>query len=50
MHVLGEIDEYRTFYSRVCVYVQQHTSGVCINNIKINVFLAEHRKTEENGF
>ena len=48
MHVLSEINEYPTFHSRVCVYVQHHTSGVC--NIKINVFLAEHRKTEENGF
>ena len=48
MHVLSEIDEYPTSYSRVCVYVQQHTSGVC--NIEINMFLSEHRKTEENGF
>ena len=48
MHVLSEINYYPTFYSRVCVYVQPHESGVC--NIKINVFLAEHRKSEENGF
>jgi len=27
------------------MYIQQHAWGVCI---KINVFLAEHRKTEEN--
>ena len=46
MHVFSD-NEYAAFYSRVCVYVQRHTSGVCI--IKINVFLAEHRKTEENG-
>ena len=51
MHVLSEINEYLTFYSTaVCVHVQEHTSGVCMNNIKINVFLAEHRKTEDIGF
>ena len=49
MHVLSEINEHATFYSGVCVYVQQHTTGVFINNIQINVFLAEHRKTKE-GF
>ena len=32
MHVLSEINENPTFYSRACVYVftQQHTSGVLI--------------------
>ena len=29
MHVLSEINEYPIFYSRVCVYVQQHMSGAC---------------------
>ena len=50
MHVSSDINEHPTFYSKVWVYVciQKHKSGVC--NIKINVFLAEHRKTEENGF
>ena len=49
-HVLSEIiNEYPTFYSSMCIHNEQHTSGVC--NIKIIiVFLAEHRKTDQNGF
>ena len=50
MHVLSEINEHATFYSGVCVYVQQHTTGVFINNIQINVFLAEHRKPRKLVF
>ena len=47
---LSEINEHATFYSGVCVYVQQHTTGVFINNIQINVFLAEHRKPRKLVF
>ena len=34
----------------MCLSTYNSTHGLCINNIKINVILSEHRKPEEMAF
>ena len=48
MHIFSECNEYSGVTGR-CLGTAT-TSVISVYNIKISMFLAEHGKTEENGF